>query len=397
MVSLQQFVAATTNKPIDEDGAYGAQCWDLVFKYVKEVIGCPRLPTRPGGKGGAKDVYNFFLPPLPQFFDRVANDPKNSNQVPKVGDIVVWGETFGGGLGHIAIVIDAPAGSPNLVVFGQNAPFGSLPHQITMNYRGMLGWLTPKNPVPAPNTASSVALGSSPSPVGLPPAEGYVIQRGDNFWALEEQWKLPHGTLRLLNPHLDPRNLQIGQTIRIRNSAPAPAPAAVQTNDEFYIMQRGDNMWTLENKLGMSHGTLQRLNPDINPREIPIGYKLRIKESTVIAPVLPAPVAVLEPPKPQVTEQEEKIAEALAVPVSHNNVRMPSLESMQGLPEPPPKPKLTFLQKHFSKDKILHDLGAVASFTGAAISFGVDHSSLIFGILSALGGLLFGSNRFGKK
>ena len=41
----------------------------------------------------------------------------------------------------------------------------------------------------------------------------YTIKRGDCFWNLENEWNLPHGTLQEINPSLDPHNLQVGQVI----------------------------------------------------------------------------------------------------------------------------------------------------------------------------------------
>ncbi|MBQ7551372.1 MAG: hypothetical protein IJT04_07585 [Bacteroidales bacterium] len=47
-----------------------------------------------------------------------------------------------------------------------------------------------------------------------PPANlKYTIQNGDNYWNLETEWNLPHGTLRDINPSIEPKKLQIGQEI----------------------------------------------------------------------------------------------------------------------------------------------------------------------------------------
>lgn len=43
----------------------------------------------------------------------------------------------------------------------------------------------------------------------------YTIKKGDTFWNLEEEWGIPYGTLQDLNPNLDPKKLQIGQEIQI--------------------------------------------------------------------------------------------------------------------------------------------------------------------------------------
>ena len=49
-----------------------------------------------------------------------------------------------------------------------------------------------------------------------PPTNTYTIKSGDNFWNLENSLKLPHGTLVKLNPNVNPGKLQIGQKINIK-------------------------------------------------------------------------------------------------------------------------------------------------------------------------------------
>ena len=43
----------------------------------------------------------------------------------------------------------------------------------------------------------------------------YTIQKGDKFWDLEKNWNMETGTLSKMNPELDPKNLKIGQEIRV--------------------------------------------------------------------------------------------------------------------------------------------------------------------------------------
>jgi len=62
-MDIDQFIAQTNGTHVDEDGYYGAQCWDLVAKYARVVVGCPSFPT---GSGGAEGLYRIFADPIPQ-------------------------------------------------------------------------------------------------------------------------------------------------------------------------------------------------------------------------------------------------------------------------------------------------------------------------------------------
>lgn len=107
-----------------------------------------------------------------------------------------------------------------------------------------------------------------------PNSDGYYTMRqNDTFWGLEERWGIPHGTLQQANPELDPRTLQIGQRIRT-SAAQSAAPAATE---QYYTIQQGDTFWALEEGWQLSHGTLQQLNPGQDPRTLQIGQRIRIK------------------------------------------------------------------------------------------------------------------------
>lgn len=136
-MNVDQFVAKYNNTHIDEDGYYGAQCWDVVARYAREVVGCPSFPT---GSGGAEGLYRLFQNPIPQYFDRIANNP---NQIPQKGDVIVWGASFSPPYGHTALVISAnTAGTTNLEQNGNNP--GGNAYIKTRNWVGVSGWLRPK-------------------------------------------------------------------------------------------------------------------------------------------------------------------------------------------------------------------------------------------------------------
>lgn len=138
MITLDQFVNEFNNTYVDWDGWYGNQCWDLAAAYVAMVIGCPSLPTGPNL--AARECFEVFAEPLPEFFIRIGNTPDPSN-IPQAGDVIIWGSTLGPD-GHIAICLSANANG--FVSLDQNWPIGSLAHKVQHNYNSVIGWLRPK-------------------------------------------------------------------------------------------------------------------------------------------------------------------------------------------------------------------------------------------------------------
>lgn len=51
----------------------------------------------------------------------------------------------------------------------------------------------------------------------------------------------------------------------------------VKTTGVFHRIQKGDTFWALENEYKLKHGTLQKRNPTIDPAKLKIGSKIKIK------------------------------------------------------------------------------------------------------------------------
>lgn len=139
-MTLSEFVNNYNGVHIDEDGYYGAQCWDVSARYAREVVGCPSFPT---GSGGAEGLFRIFADPIPQYFDRIANDPNDPNQIPQAGDVIVWQASFSPPYGHTAVVISCDTSGPTVLEQNGNNP-GGVAYIKKRNWVGVSGWLRPK-------------------------------------------------------------------------------------------------------------------------------------------------------------------------------------------------------------------------------------------------------------
>lgn len=151
MISLDQYIANTSGKGIDYDGAYGVQCVDNAKKYLRDCYG-----LNPGSWGDAHAYFNSPNAALLARFDRI---PKDHN-IPRRGDLVVWSSTLpnSGGGGHIAICLSADTNS--FVSYDQNWA-GKFCHQVIHNYSYVIGFLRPKSLTPAPPPTSNVNTGAN--------------------------------------------------------------------------------------------------------------------------------------------------------------------------------------------------------------------------------------------
>ena len=114
---------------LDYDGAYGAQCVDLI-KYYYDYFGVAGY-----AKGNA---YTYATNSLPPNWTRIQN---TADFVPEPGDIAVWTSAVGSGAGHVAIILSADVHS--FVSMDQNWPKGSACCQVTHNYNNFWGVVRP--------------------------------------------------------------------------------------------------------------------------------------------------------------------------------------------------------------------------------------------------------------
>lgn len=142
-LSLQEFIATNAGQSnIGNTPDNRGQCVGLVSIWMDNF----HIPHE---WGHAKDL---LANANPEYFTIIYNDPNDLSQYPQPGDIMVWGDTWGGGLGHTGIVVDATGKAFHS--FEQNNPVGA-PCSINYhaNYAGVLGWMRMKVAMPGDTQA----------------------------------------------------------------------------------------------------------------------------------------------------------------------------------------------------------------------------------------------------
>ena len=56
-----------------------------------------------------------------------------------------------------------------------------------------------------------------------PPFEFYKVSKGDTFWYIAQRYGLDYRKLMDLNPTIEPRNMHVGEVIRLKSNAPSPS------------------------------------------------------------------------------------------------------------------------------------------------------------------------------
>lgn len=140
-------------------------------------------------------------------------------------------------------------------------------------------WTTDQKPQPAP------APSPAPAPNGT---HDYAIQSGDTFWGLETTNNWTHGTIQNLNPTAVATKLAVGQIIKVPGGQQATTPIQAAPASGTHTIVSGDTFWGLEAANGWSHGTLQGLNPGVVATQLAVGQQINVPGSgNAPAPAVP--------------------------------------------------------------------------------------------------------------
>lgn len=165
LMTYDEFVRAYKGKATDYDGAYGAQCVDLIKAYLNKVFG-----IKPGSWGNAKYYWLNFSKhsELTKNFTKIKN---TASFVPQAGDIMVWNGNVGGGCGHVAICT-GEGNTSEFYSYDQNWN-GKEMHKVKHDYDDVYGVLRPKDQSKIKTSASS----SNTYPVPVKWQNGSTVEK----------------------------------------------------------------------------------------------------------------------------------------------------------------------------------------------------------------------------
>jgi LysM repeat protein len=106
-----------------------------------------------------------------------------------------------------------------------------------------------------------------------------MVQQGDSMWAISQRLGITLQALKDANPQVKPTEFQInvGDVLKIPGKGPGPKPPG-GTHSGTYIVQSGDSMWAISERLGINLQALKDANPQVRSPDfrINVGDVLKI-------------------------------------------------------------------------------------------------------------------------
>ncbi len=192
-----------------------------------------------------------------------------------------------------AASVQASAGRQHAVAEGDN--FWS----VARRYDVSVAALTKANPGVDPTrlrvgqTLAIPVPGQGPIHAAAPGADGYTVADGDNFWAIAHRLGIDVAELQRANAGVDPQRLQPGQVLALpggvrTEAVQALAPGEAQTlravsEAGLYPVAKGDTLWALSRRFGVSLETLLTVNGEVDPSRLQVGQLVTIPAGQPVA------------------------------------------------------------------------------------------------------------------
>ena len=108
----------------------------------------------------------------------------------------------------------------------------------------------------------------------------YVVQKGDSLWSIASKLGASVDELKKLN-NLSTNNLSIGQLLKVpTNNGGNTGDNAPTAPENIYTVQKGDSLWAIANKYGTTVDNIKKAN-NLSTNNLSIGQTLVIPSTNV--------------------------------------------------------------------------------------------------------------------
>lgn len=108
-----------------------------------------------------------------------------------------------------------------------------------------------------------------------PVSRSYRVRRGDVLGGIARRFGVTVNELKTWN-RIHGNNIRTGQTLRLYVNEPNRQTAAAKTIRSIYTVQRGDTLWEIANRSGLSVQVLKQLN-ELQTNSLYIGQQLKLR------------------------------------------------------------------------------------------------------------------------
>lgn len=107
----------------------------------------------------------------------------------------------------------------------------------------------------------------------------YVVKKGDSLWSIASKLGVSVNELKILN-NLSSNNLSIGQLLKVPTKNGGNTGNDTTTPENIYTVQKGDSLWAIANKYGTTVDNLKKAN-NLSTNNLSIGQTLIIPSTNV--------------------------------------------------------------------------------------------------------------------
>ena len=108
-------------------------------------------------------------------------------------------------------------------------------------------------------------------------AASHKVVKNDSLWAISKKYGVSISSLKKANS-LSGNTIYVGQTLKIPSSSKTAAVKAMATSSTTYKVAKGDTLWSIAKKYGVSVSALQKAN-NLSSSLIYIGQSLKLASS----------------------------------------------------------------------------------------------------------------------